>query len=185
MSVQDAPSSDQPVSASGTVVAPDRRPIGELGMAALLALLGVVVLVGAGGITQPGSSNTIGPRFFPYLVGGALVAIAIALVITVWKGELVDPEGGEDIDPTQPMDWKAIGVVVVAFAAHALLINVVGWPLAVTLMFAGVVKALGSKGWIAPLAAGGATSVIVWIIFVKALNVALPGGVLLEMIVGV
>jgi putative tricarboxylic transport membrane protein len=114
-----------------------------------------------------------------------LVAVAIALAISVWRGDLVEPEGGEDVDPTKPMDWRAIGVIAVAFAAHALLINVVGWPLAVTLMFAGVVKALGAKGWIAPLAAGGVTSVVVWIIFVKALNVALPGGVLLEMIVGV
>ena len=154
-------------------------------MAALLAVFGIVVLVGAGGITQPGSTNTIGPRFFPYLVGGLLVVVAVVLAIEVWRGDLVEPEGGEDIDPTRRMDWRAVGLVVVAFAAHALLINVVGWPLAVTLMFAGVVKALGAKGWIAPFAAGGVTSVIVWIIFVKALNVALPGGVLLEMIIGV
>ena len=166
-------------------VSPDRRPIGELGMAALLAVFGVVVLVGAGGITQPGSTNTIGPRFFPYLVGGLLIAVSIALAVEVWRGKLVEPEGGEDIDPTRRMDWRAIGLVVVAFAAHALLINVVGWPLAVTLMFAGVVKALGAKGWLGPIAAGGITSVLVWIIFVKALGVALPGGVLLEMIISV
>ena len=49
---------------------------------------------------------------------------------------MVEPEGGEDVDPTQPMDWRAIAVLVVAFAAHALLINVIGWPLSVTLMFA-------------------------------------------------
>ena len=129
MSIQDAPSSDRPADGTGSVIAPDRKPIGELGMAALLAVLGVVVLVGAGGITQPGSSNTIGPRFFPYLVGGFLVVVAIALAVAVWRGQMVEPEGGEDVDPTQPMDWRAIAVIVVAFAAHALLINVVGWPL--------------------------------------------------------
>ena len=185
MSDRTGPSSPPTADRPEPAIAPDRRPVGELGMAGLLAVLGVVVLIGAGGITQPGSSNTIGPRFFPYLVGAVLVAVAIALAVVVWRGEMVEPEVGEDVDPTQRMDWRAIGVVVVAFAAHALLINFVGWPLAVTLMFAGVVKALGAKGWITPLAAGGVTSVIVWIIFVKALNVALPGGVLLEMIVGV
>jgi putative tricarboxylic transport membrane protein len=185
MSVTAARPNDQPADEPSADIAPGRRPIGELGMAALLALLGVVVLIGAGGITQPGSSNTIGPRFFPYLVGAVLVVVAVALAIAVWRGDLAQPEGGEDIDPTKRMDWRAVAIVVVAFAAHALLINVVGWPLAVTLMFAGVAKVLGTKSWIAPLVAGGATSVIVWIIFVKALNVALPGGVLLEMIVGV
>lgn len=154
-------------------------------MAALLAVLGVVVLVGAGSITQPGSTSTIGPRFFPYLVGGLLVLVAVAVALAVWRGDAAEPEGGEDVDPTRRMDWRAIGLIVVAFAAHALLINVVGWPLAVTLMFAGVVKALGAAGWVKPFLAGGITSVVVWIIFVKALDVALPGGVLLEMVVGV
>lgn len=167
------------------VVAPDRKAVGELGMAGLLALLGIVVLVGAGSITQPGSSNTIGPRFFPYLVGGVLVLVAVLLAIAVLRGDSAEPDGGEDVDPTRRMDWRAIGLIVVAFTAHALLINVVGWPLAVTVMFAGVVKALGAKGWIAPIAAGGITSVVVWIVFVKGLGVALPGGILLEMIVGV
>jgi putative tricarboxylic transport membrane protein len=32
--------------------------------------------------------------------------------------------------------------------------------------------------------AGGVLSVFVWIVFVKALNVALPGGTLLELVTG-
>ena len=49
MSVQEAPASGQPSDGPEHVVAPGRKPLGELGMAALLGLLGVVVLVGAGG----------------------------------------------------------------------------------------------------------------------------------------
>ena len=71
-----------------------------------------------------------------------------------------------------------------AFLGHALLINVVGWPLAVTLMFALVAWALGARGVVRPLLAGGVLSVFVWIVFVKALNVALPGGTLLELVTG-
>ena len=49
-------------------------------------------------------------------------------------------------------------------------------------MFAAVSWALGAVGIVRPLLAGGITSVVVWIVFVKALNVALPGGTVLELL---
>src|SRR3712207_7390801 len=61
------------------------------------------------------------------------------------------------------------------FRSHALLINVVGWPLAVTSMFGVVAWALGARGIVRPLIAGGITSVVIWMLFVKALGVVLPG----------
>lgn len=162
-----------------------RSPWGEYVLTGFIGLLGVSVLLGTGGITVPGSSNTVGPRFFPYIVGGLLVLVAVALAFAVWRGDQASSEESEDVDADRPLDWTAIAVIVVAFGAHALLINVVGWPLAVTVMFAAVAKALGAGGWVRPLLAGGIMSVLVWIIFVKALGVALPGGTLLEAVVGV
>jgi putative tricarboxylic transport membrane protein len=61
---------------------------------------------------------------------------------------------------------------------------VVGWPLAVTSMFAVVAWALGARGIVRPLLAGGITSVVVWLLFDKALGVVLPGGILLELVTG-
>lgn len=146
--------------------------------------MGLVLLVDARRITIPGSSNTVGPRFFPYLVGFVLIGVAIALAVAVWRGDRADPDAGEDVDPRGGTDWRAVGIIGAAFVGHALLINVVGWPLAVTVMFGLVAKALGARGWVRPLLAGGAVSVVVWIVFVKALNVALPGGTLLEAVTG-
>ena len=57
----------------------------------------------------------------------------------------------------------------------------VGWPLAVTLDVRGRGLALGARGIVRPLLAGGIASVVVWLLFVKALGVALPGGMLLEL----
>jgi len=162
-----------------------RAPWGEYVLIGFIALLGSSLLLGAGSITVPGSTNTIGPRFFPYIVGFLLVLVAALLAIAVWRGDRGAAEDSEDVDTEQPLDWTAFAVIVVAFAAHALLINIVGWPLAVTVMFASVAKALGAAGWVRPLLAGGVVSVVVWIIFVKGLGVGLPGGVLLEMVVGV
>jgi putative tricarboxylic transport membrane protein len=150
-------------------------------MTVLLGLLGVYLVVDAGSIAVPGSTNTVGPRFFPYLVGGLVIATALALGYRVYRGDRGPADASEDVDPTAGTSWRAVGIIAVAFLAHALLINVIGWPLAVTLMFGTVAWALGARGIVRPLIAGGITSVVVWIVFVKALNVALPGGTLLEL----
>lgn len=161
-----------------------QRPWGELVMCAIVVGVGIALITGAGGIAIPGSTNTVGPRFFPYLVGGGMVAVGVVLAIMVLRGNRADPEDSEDVDATAGTSWVSVAVIAVAFIAHGLLINVVGWPLAVTLMFACVAKALGARGWWQPVLAGGITSVVVWLIFVKLLNVALPGGILLEMVTG-
>jgi putative tricarboxylic transport membrane protein len=158
------------------------RNTGELVMAILLGALGVYLVLDAGNIAVPGSANTVGPRFFPYLVGGLVIATSLALTFRVWRGDRGPADESEDVDLTAGTDWRAVGIIAVAFLAHALLINVVGWPLAVTLMFGTVAWALGARGIVRPLIAGGITSVVVWLIFVKALNVALPGGTLLELL---
>jgi putative tricarboxylic transport membrane protein len=163
---------------------PAGRVSGELAMTGLLLVLGIYLVLDAGSIAVPGSTNAVGPRFFPYLVGGLVIATALALGWRVLKGDRGPADESEDVDPTAGTSWRAVGIIAVAFLAHALLINVVGWPLAVTLMFGTVAWALGARGIVRPLLAGGITSVVVWLIFVKALNVGLPGGTLLELATG-
>ena len=160
-----------------------RRRWGEIAMAGLLLVIGLYLIFDAGRITVPGSANTIGPRFFPYLVGGGTVVVAVLLAIGILRDE--GPEdAGEDIDPDARTSWRAVGIIAVAFLAHALLINVVGWPLAVTAMFGVVAWSLGARGIVRPLLAGAITSVVIWLVFVKALGVLLPGGILLELATG-
>jgi putative tricarboxylic transport membrane protein len=163
-----------------------RRPRnwGELALSTLLLLLGVYLVIGAGSIAIPGSSNTVGPRFFPYLVGTATILVGGVLALRVLRGDQGPEEAGEDVDPDATTSWRAVGIIALAFLAHALLINVIGWPLSVTLMFGVVAWALGSRGIVRPLLAGGIVSVVVWLVFVKALGVLLPGGILLELATG-
>jgi putative tricarboxylic transport membrane protein len=160
------------------------RNTGELVMAALLAALGVYLLVDAGGIAVPGSSNTVGPRFFPYAVGALTLVTGAGLALRVLRGDRGPADDSEDVDPDAPTDWRAVAVIAIAFAAHALLINVIGWPLAVALMFAAVSWALGAVGVVRPFLIGLTLGCVAWIVFVKALNVALPGGTVLEFLTG-
>ncbi|MGY5885001.1 tripartite tricarboxylate transporter TctB family protein [Modestobacter lacusdianchii] len=164
--------------------AQQRGHTGEAVLAALLAALGVYLLVDAGAIAVPGSSNTVGPRFFPYAVGALTVLTGAGLALRVLRGDRGPAEDSEDIDPDAPTDWRAVGVIAVAFLAHALLINVIGWPLAVALMFAAVAWALGAVGVVRPFLIGLLLGCVVWTVFVKALNVALPGGTVLEWLTG-
>ena len=163
---------------------PAGRDRGELVMAVLLGLLGIYLVLDAANIAVPGSANTVGPRFFPYLVGGVVIATAAALGFRVLRGDRGPADESEDVDPNAPIAWRQVFLIAVAFLAHGMLINVIGWPLAVTLMFGVVAWSLGARGIVRPLLAGGITSVVVWILFVKALDVALPGGTLLEFVTG-
>lgn len=166
----------------GAAAPPERgRNYGELALSVALLLIGVYLVIDARNIAIPGSSNTLGPRFFPYLVGAATIVVGAALAIRIARGDQGPEEEGEDIDPNAKTSWRAVGIIALAFLAQALLINVIGWPLAVTLMFGVVAWALGARGIIRPLLAGAVTSVIIWLIFVKALGVLLPGGTLLEL----
>jgi putative tricarboxylic transport membrane protein len=174
--------SDRTPEPSEVPATPQRtRNNGELALSVLLALLGVYLVVDAGSITIPGSSNTVGPRFFPYLVGAATIVVGVLLAVRVLRGDQGPEEGGEDVDPDATTSWRSVGIIALAFLAHALLINVIGWPLAVTLMFGTIAWALGARGIVRPLLAGGIVSVVVWLVFVKALGVLLPGGILLEL----
>jgi len=158
-----------------------KRNWGELALSVVLIVLGLYVLIDGSRITIPGSSNTVGPRFFPYLVGAVTVVVGAVLLVKILRGDQGPAEEGEDIDPNAATSWRSVGIIALAFLVHALLINVIGWPLSVTMMFGVVAWSLGARGIIRPLLAGGIASVIIWMIFVKALGVVLPGGILLEL----
>lgn len=153
-----------------------RIAVGELAMVLGLAALGAFVLVETPTIRVPGSTNTVGPRFFPYLVGGLLVLTAVALAAQVLRGRAAPPEDSEDIDTAAGTDWRAVVLVAAGFAGHALLIEPVGWPIAATVLFAVVALALGGRRPVFTVAIGLSISVVVWLVFVLGLEVALPGG---------
>ena len=109
---------------------------------------------------HPRLANTVGPRFFPYLVGGATIAgrrrcwPSGSSAATKVRRRRARTSTRTPRPPGGPS-----AIIALAFLAHALLINVIGWPLAVTLMFGVVAWALGARGIIRPLLAGGITSV--------------------------
>jgi putative tricarboxylic transport membrane protein len=161
------------------VIPASLRGRAELGLAALVVGVGVFLLVETPTIRVPATTNAIGPRFFPYVVGGVLVVVGIALAVTVWRQGSDAPEEGEDVDPTAPTDWRTLALLVAAFIAHILLLDPLGFVFTEALFFIAVAVVLGARQriWITGVA-GLALSTVAYVVFARGLGVTLPAGVL-------
>ncbi|MBF8186484.1 tripartite tricarboxylate transporter TctB family protein [Nonomuraea sp. K274] len=148
----------------------------ELGLAIVVLGLGVFVVIGTLDVSAAASQLGLGPRFFPMLVGGAMLIVGLCYVVDVVRGGHGDPEQSEDVDADAPADWRSIGLVSGIFLAFAALLNMLGWIIGASLLFFGLSVALGAerKGRAALVAV--VVGVATYLLFVKGLGVSLPGG---------
>ncbi|KJK53041.1 membrane protein [Lentzea aerocolonigenes] len=157
------------------------RERSELGICALLVVLGVLVLTDALRIpTDFAQRGPVGPKAVPILVGSLLLVVAVLLARDVLRGGRGEAEGGEDVDLTEPADWRTVLLLCGAFLANAALIGVVGFPISGAILFWGAAYALGSRAYVRdPLIAAG-LSILTFVVFNNLLGVPLPGGPLME-----
>lgn len=165
---------------SEQVIKQDRS---ELGVCALLGVLGVLVLVDAIRIpTDFAQRSPVGPKAVPIVVGSLLLVIAALLAREVLSGRRGESETGEDVDLSAPSDWRTVLLLSAAFLANAALIGVVGFPISGAILFWGAAYALGSRNLVRdPLLAAG-LSILTFLLFNNALGVPLPGGPLMEVL---
>ncbi|GGN04959.1 membrane protein [Lentzea pudingi] len=168
-----------------TVTKPERRSWlrdhSELGICALLVVLGVLVLTDALRIpTDFAQRGPVGPKAVPVLVGSLLLVVAALLARDVLRGGKGEAEAGEDVDLSAPADWRTVLLLCGAFLANAVLIGVVGFPISGAILFWGAAYALGSRNLVRdPLLAAG-LSIFTFVVFNNLLGVPLPGGPLME-----
>ncbi|MFJ8822225.1 tripartite tricarboxylate transporter TctB family protein [Streptomyces sp. NPDC102467] len=156
------------------------RDHSELGVCVLLSALGALVLTDAltmdADLTQRGP---VGPRTVPVVVGIGLLVVAVLLAVDVLRGGRGEAEGGEDIDLSEPADWRTVLLLAGVFLATAVLIEPLGFPIAGALLFWGAAYALGSRHLQRdPLIAAG-LSLLTYAVFNNLLGVPLPGGPLM------
>ncbi|MGX1515517.1 tripartite tricarboxylate transporter TctB family protein [Streptomyces collinus] len=156
------------------------RDHSELGVCALLLALGVLVLTDAltmdVDITQRGP---VGPKTVPVVVGTGLLVIAALLAVDVLRGGRGEAEGGEDIDLSEPADWRTVLLLSGIFLGAAALIEPAGFPVAGALLFWGAAFALGSRRVDRDPLIAAVLSLITYVVFDKLLGVPLPGGPLM------
>lgn len=156
------------------------RDHSELGVCVLLLALGVLVLTDAltmdVDLTQRGP---VGPRTVPYVVGGGLLLVAVLLAVDVLRGGRGEAEAGEDIDLSEPADWRTVLLLAGVFLAFAVLIEPLGFPVAGALLFWGAAYALGSRHPQRDPLIAAALSLLTYVLFDNLLGVPLPGGPLM------
>ncbi|MBE9375405.1 tripartite tricarboxylate transporter TctB family protein [Saccharopolyspora sp. HNM0983] len=149
---------------------------GELLVAAVIVGIGALSLVGAVVMDVPDTAGFLGPRFFPALIGAALLALGLALAARELRGSSAAEE------PAGSPDWKPLGLVAATLVLHLLLLDVLGWILAGTALFWGISYALGSRSVLRDLAIALVVAAAVQLGFSAGLGLNLPGGVLLGVI---
>lgn len=150
----------------------------ELGLAALLVGLGVFVLVETSQIRVLANAGTVGPRFFPTVVGIVLCLVGLWLAVDVLRGGHGDMEAAEDIDLSRTSDWRTLAMLSGVFLGHAAVLRLLGFPVAGALLFFGAGAVLGSRRWLRDAAIAVVLSTGLYVLFARLLGVGLPAGIL-------
>jgi len=153
-----------------------RRP--ELGLALAVLVLGVLVVLGTLDVSTAASQLGPGPRFFPMLVGGAMILIGLCYMADVLRGGHGDPEESEDVDAEAPADWRGVALVSGIFLAFTAVLDVLGWIIAASLLFFALSLALGARHRLRAAGIAVVVGLTTYLLFVRGLGVTLPGGLL-------
>ncbi|MEU8891778.1 tripartite tricarboxylate transporter TctB family protein [Streptomyces sp. NPDC048442] len=156
------------------------REHSELGVSVLLFVIGLLVLTDALTMhVEIAQRGPVGPTTVPIVVGGALLLVAVLLAVDVLRGGRGEAEGGEDVDLSEPSDWRTVLLLAGVFLGNAVLIGPIGFPVSGALLFWGSAYALGSRHYARdPLIAAG-LSLFTYFVFNNLLGVPLPGGPLM------
>lgn len=170
------PTVADPAVDDGPAPRPDRA---QYGVCAFLALVGGLVIVDATRIGHAiSTADPIGPKPVPILLGVLLLIVAAIYAVDVARGGAGEPEAGEDVDLSSPIDWRTVLLLIGAFLVNAVLIDRLGWVISGTLLFWGSAYALGNRHYVRNLLIAVALSLITFYTFAIGLKVNLPAGVL-------
>ncbi len=172
----DTPTTPNSPRSPGSTPGPD-RDLAQLGLAALLVVVGAYTFWEATTL-RVGFGDPVGPRVFPYVIGGVTVALGVLLVLATLRGNVPEAEGGEDVDLRQPADWLTVAKLVGVLLFTTLTVSFIGWAISGALLFLGSAWALGSRTLVRDLVIGLVLSVSSWYFFHETLGVILPAGIL-------
>lgn len=145
----------------------------------VFAAVGAFIIVDALRLTGSFAKvDPLGPKVVPLAIGIAMVACAIAFAVAVLRGSKGIAEEGEDIDLSEPSDWRTVGLLVGVFVVTILLVDPLGWPLTATFLFAAAAVVLGNKHYVRNVAIGAALGFGTFYAFYVGLGIPLPAGIL-------
>lgn len=140
--------------------------------AAVAAAVAVLLFALTFGFEQMpvGLTQGLGAEFFPRLVLGTILALAITLALT-------SAGGGEPLPPIAPLVYVSAGALV-AFMA---LVWFIGMLPAMFVFMVGLGRLWGERRLLVLLASSALVTFAVWAVFVYAFRIPLPRGYLLAL----
>ena len=108
-----------------------------------------------------------------FVAAGVLV-LGLALLLEAWSGRWKAEEEGE----AGPPDWRALAWLVFGLAFNVALIDVLGFILASTVLFASVARAFGSARPVRDLLIAMAFAGVSYVGFAKVLGINMGAGLL-------
>ncbi|WP_374456424.1 tripartite tricarboxylate transporter TctB family protein [Nocardioides sp.] len=160
-----------------TATEPGRRDLAQLGLAALLVVVGGYTFYDATTL-RVGFADPVGPRLFPYVIGAVTVALGLLLVVATLRGDVPEAEGGEDVDLRHPADWLTVAKLAGVLLFTVLTVSFLGWAVSGAVLFVGAAWSLGSRTLVRDVIVGFVLSVGTWYFFHEGLGVILPAGIL-------
>jgi putative tricarboxylic transport membrane protein len=198
-----APPSDD--TAAGTTAKPQASGMAELVVPAILVAIAVFLIIGTATMVEPPSVQRPGPAFFPGIIIGLLLIMAVLNTVQTLRtvrarraGLLQDEQEAhldadgdpiEEIPPDPPpgrepwpagavTDWRAVLTVLGSLVAFMVLLRPVGWIVAAAVLFWGVAYALGSRRPIFDVSVALVMSSVIQLTFGYLLGLNLPAGFL-------
>ena len=123
---------------------------------------------------SPGYAR-VGPRVFPWVISGGLIALGLWLAFEAWTRRWVSEETAQ---PAGPFDWPAFVLIGIGLLLHMVLIGSAGFVVASTVLFVCITRAFGERRLARSAAIGLILTIIVFVGFTYGLGLALPAGVL-------
>ncbi len=159
-------------------------PRGSFALAGLVTATSTYLLVGALTMEIPKTASPPGPLFFPTIVIGLGYALGLALLVQGMRARRGGAVAAGRADAVTTQDeapvrrWRSLLLAVGTLVAFVLLLDLVGWVIAGTLLFWGLATALGSRRPVFDLAVALIMSSIIQLVFSAGLGLYLPVGVM-------
>jgi hypothetical protein len=134
--------------------------------------IALAALIFSVALTYPGSSNgALGPGFFPMLLSGIVVLLAVLLIINTLKEKVPAPQSSSKINKTV---LGGIGITVF----YVIMINIIGFVPSTLAYLLGLMKFFQVKSWPVPVCISVLATGILYGVFTRFLSVQLPRGIL-------
>jgi putative tricarboxylic transport membrane protein len=149
----------------------------DLILSLAVVALGIFATIVAFRLPEAGGYARIGPNFMPKFVSAGLIFLGIWLLAEVftggWRERVPDDAAarGEHAFHAGAFAWVSAGL----FAQMAL-IHSGGFVIAAMVLYALVARGFGSLRWLRDLVIGLVLGIVVFLFFVRFLNVNLPAG---------